>query len=199
MARILELFLDKKTNQACGDYPTHEALFNALAKEETMSIACLSSKVSGAIFKVGKKHGLNDDDIEELICDCITVFLQKVKTGMYVFQGHSPSTFVIEIAKNKALNYRRNAQKHQTADLPDLSEWPSEQDFTSAESTALLENLLAQLDTNCQNLIRLKYLEEWRDKDLIEQKLTQYTTVDALKNNRARCMKKLIAMANQGM
>ena len=58
-----------------------------------------------------------------------------------------------------------------------------------------LEKLLARLDPNCQNLIRLKYLEERRDKDVIEGNLTRYASVDALKNQRSKCMKKLVDIA----
>ena len=194
MARILDLFLDKKTNHACAIYPDQKALFYGLEREESNAIRCLSARVSGAIFKIGKKHRLTNDDIEELICDCITLCLQKIKTGNYVFQGYHPATFVVEIAKNKAYNFRRIALKHETLDTQNITEQADEPDFVGLAETELLEKLLLQLDESCQNLIRLKYLEEWRDKDLIEQKRTQYTTVDALKNNRARCLKKLIEL-----
>ena len=196
MARILDLFLDKKTNKACGQYPNHAAMFGGLEREEPNAIRCLSSKISGAIFNIGKKNRLTDDDIEELICDSITLCLQKIRARKYVFQGYSPATFVIEIAKNKAQNFRRNAMKYDTVDMTFIEAEADEPDFVSLAETTLLEKLLIQLDENCQNLIRLKYLEECRDKDLIEQKRTQYTTVDALKNNRSRCMKKLVEAAS---
>lgn len=195
MARILDRFLDRKTNQACVDYPTHAALFEGLQREESGAIRCLSARVSGSIFKIGKKQRLTDDDVEELICDCITLCLQKIRSGKYVFQGYDPATYVVEIAKNKVHNFHRNAMKYQTEDLENASDPMDEPDFTGQSDTDTLDRLLAQLDENCQNLIRLKYLEECRDKDLIEQKRTQYTTVDALKNNRSRCMKKLVEAA----
>lgn len=195
MARILDLFLDKKSNRICGNYPNNAALFAGLEREESDAIRCLSSRVSGSVFKQGKRHRLTDDDIEELICDCITLCLQKIRAGKYVFQGYDPATFVIEIAKNKAFNFSRNAMKYSTDDVEYVQEHAEEPDFTGLAETELLEKLLIQLDDNCQNLIRLKYLEECRDKDLIEQKRTQYTTVDALKNNRSRCMKKLVEAA----
>lgn len=195
MARILDVFLDRKTNRICEKYPDPGALFAGLAREETEAIQCLSARVSGSIFNIGKTYRLTDDDIEELICDCITICLQKINEGKYIFQGYSPATFVIEIAKNRVRNFQRNALRHETTDLQTLSEQANEPDFAGLAETELLEKLLAQLEPNCQNLIRLKYLEERRDKDVIEQKLTQYTTVDALKNHRSKCMKKLVEIA----
>lgn len=192
MARILDYFLDRKTNRACEKYPDHRMLFTGLEREESDAIRCLSSKVSGAIFKIGKSYQLTDDDIEELICDCITISVQKIRTGQYVFQGYSPATFVVEIAKNRARNFLRSAKRHGASDLEKLGEVSAEADFESREASEILEKLLSKLEPNCQTLIRLKYLEERRDKEVIEEKLTQYTTVDALKNHRSKCLKKLV-------
>lgn len=196
MARILDFFLDKKTNRDCGKYPSHAELFAGLQREEPEAIRCLSARISGSVYKIAKKHRLTDEDVEELICDCVTLCLQKIKAGKYVFQGYDPATYTIEIAKNKAHNYRRTAVKYDSVDLSNVAGETEEPDFTSLADADLLEKLLTQLDENCQNLIRLKYLEEHRDKDLIERKMTQYTTVDALKNKRANCMKKLVELAS---
>jgi DNA-directed RNA polymerase specialized sigma24 family protein len=192
MARILDIFLDRKTNQNCEKYPDHGALFEGLRHEEAEAIRCLSARVSGSIFKIGKGYRLRDDDVEELICDCITICLQKIRAGKYIFQGYSPATYVIEIAKNRAQNFRHKALRQQTADLEKVGDRAQEDDFGSLAETELLETLLSQLEANCQNLIRLKYLEERRDKEVIEEKRTQYTTVDALKNHRSKCLKKLV-------
>lgn len=194
MARILDIFLNRKSSQPCKKYPDSQSLFTGLQYEEADAIRCLSAQVSGTIFSIGKKYRLPDDDIEELICDCITICLQKIKAGKYTFQGYKPATFVIAIASNRVQNFRRSATKHNTADLENLGELANDEDFASLAATELLETLLSKLETNCQNLIRLKYLEERRDKEVIEEKLTQYTTVDALKNHRSKCLKKLVEL-----
>ncbi len=199
MARILDVFLDRKTNRACEKYPDSGLLFAGLSREETDAIQCLSARVSGSIFKIGKGYRLTEDDIEELICDCITICLQKIKEGKYIFQGYSPATYVVEIAKNRARNFRRSALRHDTTDLEKVGEQAEEPEFGSFAETELLEKILAQVESNCQNLIRLKYLEERRDKEVIEEKLTQYTTVDALKNHRSKCMKKLVEIASTSL
>ena len=119
---------------------------------------------------------------------------QKIKTKQYVYIGYDPATFVIEIAKNRVRNFRRNALRHETVGLESAQEIAEEPEFGSFAETERLENLLQQLEPSCQNLIRLKYLDERRDKDVVEQKLTQYTTVDALKNHRSKCLKKLVGL-----
>jgi DNA-directed RNA polymerase specialized sigma24 family protein len=195
MTRILDIFLDRKANSICDKFLNQESLFNALNREEDEAIRCLYARISGSVFKIGKSQQLTDDDIEELICDCITLCIQKIRDGKYVFQGYDPATFVIEIAKNKARNFRRSVLRFETADIEQMVEPTEESEMTSRDETELLENLLAKLDLNCQKLIRLKYLEELHDKEVIVKKLTQYTTIDSLKNQRAKCMKKLSDIA----
>lgn len=194
MAGILHLFLRKRSTRVCAQFADHRALFEALEQEAPDAIRCLAGRVSGAIYKIGKNHRLSDEDIEELICDALTICLQKIKDGKYLFQGYDPATFVIEIAKNRALNFRRSALRHNTEALQPPDEKHEEPEFGAGVETELLEKLLAQLDPNCANLIRLKYLEERRDKDVIALKLTQYTTVDALKTHRSKCFKKLVEL-----
>ena len=122
MARILDVFLDRKTNRNCEKYTDEGSLFTGLSREETDAIRCLSARTSGSIFNIGKKHQLSEDDIEELICDCITICLQKIKAGTYTFQGYNLATFVIEIAKNRARNFRRSALKHDTMELDEVGD-----------------------------------------------------------------------------
>jgi DNA-directed RNA polymerase specialized sigma24 family protein len=195
MASILDLFLDRKTNRACSSYPSHEALFAGLAREEAGAIRCLSARISGRVFNIGKRQGLAAEDIEELICDCIVLLLQKIRSGKYVFQGFDPATFGIEIAKKRVNNFRRQALKHEAVGLELLGDRAGEPDYAGRFETELLEKLLDRLDEGCRDLIRLKYLEERRDKEVIEQKLTRYATVDTLKNQRSKCMKKLVDLA----
>ena len=99
---------------------------------------------------------------------------------------------LLKLQKNRARNLRRSALRHETVDLESIGEQEDKPAFERLDETELLENLLSKLDTNCQKLIRLKYLEERRDKQVIEEKMTQYTTVDALKTHRSKCLKKLV-------
>ncbi len=195
MARILDLFLNRGSNKACHRYPDARALLAALQGEEGEAIRCLSSKISGSVYQIGKNFRLVDDDIEELHCDCIMIFMDKIRAGKYEYAGNEPATYVIEIAKRRVYHYSRKAGQNTTNDLDfDRADEP---EWDTLEQIELLQGLLARLNDNCRKLIRLKYLEEQKDKEVIEQKLTQYSTVDALKNHRAQCMKKLTELAAQ--
>jgi len=197
MARILDYFLDRSSNKTCHQYPHAQALVAALQREEGAAIRCLSSKISGSIYQIGKSFRLMDDDIEELHCDCIMIFMDKIRTGKYEYTGNEPATYVIEIAKRRVYHYTRKASQSATNDLDPRFDRVDEPEWDTLEQLEMLQRLLAQLNENCQKLIRIKYLEERKDKDVIELKLTQYSTVNALKNHRALCMKKLVELAAQ--
>jgi len=197
MARILDVFLNRNTGKVCSAYPDHERLLAGLQREEPAAIRCLSAKIGGSVYKIGKGFHLSDEDIEELQCDCIILFIRKIRTGAYVYQGYDPASYVVEIAKRHVRYVARKVQRHATQDLDTVPETAEEEaDFAGClERIEWLNALLGKIDDNCRRLLQLKYLEERRDKEVIEQKLTQYSTVDALKNHRSRCMKKLVDLA----
>ncbi|MEP7268489.1 MAG: sigma-70 family RNA polymerase sigma factor [Saprospiraceae bacterium] len=177
-------------------YTDHQSLFNGLKNEDSAAIKYLFSKVSGSIYHLGKKYLLPDEDIEELKYDCLTLIIQKIRADKYIYQGFDPATYVIEIAKNKVRMYSEKNKRNTVKLLDDSMDIAEDTDITDSSPTDILNRLLNTLTDNCKKLISLKYLEERRDKEVIELKLTQYTTVDALKNQRAQCMKKLSEMAS---
>lgn len=197
MARFLNLFQNLSGVKACSAYPDAKSLFEGLVLEAPGAVHCLSLKIAGSIYMLGKQFQLLDDDIEEMMCDCITLLIEKIRAGKYEFQGNEPASYAIEIAKYKVRSFRRNITKDATMELTVAHEQIGEEEvhFSSFEQTELLQRLLRKVGYSCENLIRLRYLEELKDKDVIAQKMTQYSTVNALKNQRAQCMKKLIELA----
>jgi RNA polymerase sigma factor (sigma-70 family) len=198
MTKILDFFLNPSGIKACNAYPDGKSLFEGLAQEAPDAIRCLSSKIAGPIYKIGKQFQLSDEDIEEMMCDCITLFVEKIRAGKYEFQGNEPASYAIEIARYKVRSFHRNKIKDATSELTEVHEQIGEEEvhFSSFEQTELLESLLQKVGDNCENLIRLRYLEGLKDKDVVAKKMTQYNSIDALKNKRAQCMKKLRALVN---
>lgn len=197
MARILDFFLNRSAGKACMAFPDHESLIGGLRLENPGAVQCLSSKIAGNVYKIGKGFNLLDEDIEELQCDCILIFMDKLKKGQFEYQGYSPAAFVIEIARKRVRFVARQSQKRATQDL-DKEYDPIEEEPSFPGSQLRVEQLSAlfkQIGENCQKLIQIHYLDELKDKEVIEKSLTQYTTVDALKNHRAKCMKKLVELA----
>lgn len=199
MARILDFFLNKSARKACLAFPDYESLIGGLLQGNSSAIQCLSSKIAGNVYKIGKGFNLRNEDIEELQCDCILIFMDKLKKGQFVYQGYSPAAFVLEIARKRVRFVARQAQKRATQDL-DAGYEPVEEEEAFPGSQLRIEQLSALfklLGENCQKLIQIHYLDGLKDKEVIEKSLTQYTTVNALKNHRAKCMKMLVERAKE--
>jgi DNA-directed RNA polymerase specialized sigma24 family protein len=192
--RISALFSAQRAGSPCQAYADHAALVQGLGREETAAIRCLAARIEGMVGRLAQTHGLSDAVAQELLSDVVVLMIRKVQQGAYVYIGNDPASYAVEIAKNRAKYYLRQAMRHSTLPLDAVADAG---DVTAEEAydTAPLAELIHQLGESCQRLIRLKYLEEIRDKDVIEHKLTQYTTVDALKSHRSKCLKKLTELA----
>jgi len=194
MARILDVFLKKSTNLACDRYPDASSLVAALKQEEADAIRCLSSRISGSVYRIAKNARLPDEDVEELHCDCIMIFIDKIRTGKYEYAGFDPATYAIEIARRRVFHYARKQARDKSSELDSIPEPAAESEWDILDHTEILSRNLAKMGEKCRHLITLRYLDNLKDKEVIEQKMTSYTTVDALKNHRAKCMKKLTEM-----
>lgn len=184
----------------CQTYTSDHALFLGLQAEESGAIRCLYTRAAPFVFKTARAGGLPDAEIEELLGDTIATMLLKIRSGAYVFQGFSPATYAIEVAKNKLMHRLRKFKKHPIDPLSDQFDKIDDEDFSANwEAVEQLNRFLNAISPTCKQLIHLKYLEEKRDKEVIEQQLSPYTSVDALKTHRARCMKKLVEMANSAI
>jgi RNA polymerase sigma factor (sigma-70 family) len=172
-------------------------LFRALQRQEDKAIQYVQDKIWKSIFSMSRFAGLNEQDAEEILTDSVMVLLQKIQSGDYQFQGYDPCSFAIEIAKRLIANAKRKT-KHKIDPLDQIAHFAddsTEQFLHSKESEAILHILLNKIGENCQKLIRLKYLEEYKDEEIIHQNLTQYSSINTLKVKRSECMKKLSELA----
>jgi hypothetical protein len=60
-----------------------------------------------------------------------------------------------------------------------------------------VRQLLGNLGQPCEQVVRLHHIEGYSDEEVVNQKMTKYSTTDSLKMKRSDCMKKLIQLAQQ--
>lgn len=189
-----------KLGGAIGNGPSiyqgsHDLLLEDLSREVPEAIGFLSGRISKFVSRISQKHGLPHEDEEELHTDVLVIFIQNIRNGKYRNEGNDPATYAIEIAKRRAFDYRRRRSR----EMNFLHAVPEDRDldpgWAGSEQVGLLAELLQLLDESCRKLIRLRYLEGWSDKEAVAERLTPYSTVNALKVHRSLCMKKLSSMA----
>lgn len=138
-----------------------------------------------------KQNRLSLEDIEELLLDTISIFIQKVKNKEYVYNGTPIIAYMIKVAKYRATYYyRRNGRYNKLPhDIADVQE-PIETKY--APKWELIEQALLQLSDRERKLIELTFFEGYKDKEILDQKLVDYSTIDSIKTQRYKCIKKLV-------
>ena len=188
-----------KSNDTRRPYPNEKELYEALTRLEAKAIRYLSKRLKNALKNLKGIYLLSEQDIEELNNDAILVTLQKLTNGQLVFQGYSPVAYATAVARRLLANRLR---KHQldTVQLDGHDRFVDldpEQFYLQKEVELALAQKLRKLGSNCEQLIRLKYFYDLKDKEVIAQKLTPYSTVNSIKNRRSQCLKKLLELLRQ--
>lgn len=175
-----------------------EVLIEGLAREESEAIRHLAERTAPFIASISKQFRLSAEEAQELQCDCILIFIQKIRNGAYSIRESDPISYAASIIRNLARNYRRRSDKHYHEPLDQATEVADlDPGYGRKEEVERLETLLDRIDAECRNLIRLKHLEGWRDQEILEKRMTRYQSIPALKNRRSQCMKALAALAQK--
>ncbi len=183
----------------CKSFDTNERLFEGLQRLDNSAILCVQTKALNSVRKFVSQYRLPVEQADDILNQSTLIFLRKIEDGTYQFQNNAPSTYLIEIARRVALMATRS-QKNTTETLENhqyLADPDIETDGKRNEATELVRQLLGHLGQPCEQVVRLHHIEGYSDEEVVNQKLTRYSTPDSLKMKRSDCMKKLIQLAQQ--
>lgn len=193
---LLDWFLDKPPRRK---FDSSEALFAGLQAQKNDAILHAQLKVLPILKKIMHQFGLPADQLDDVLNRSTLIFLQKIESGAYQFQGHAPTTYFVEIIRRVALMSTRNQKRpHQNLENhPDLADPEANEWLEKKEAKETVRHLLEQLGDPCSTVVRLYHIEGFSDEEVVNQQLTPYTTVNSLKVKRSDCMKKLIQLAKK--
>ena len=183
----------------CKSFDTHERLFDGLRRLDNKAILCVQTKAINSVRKFVHQYRLPSEQADDILNQSTLIFLRKIEDGSYQFQDHAPSTYLIEIARRVALMATRS-QKNAPETLENhhhLADPDVETGNKRSESAELVRQLLDQLGQPCEQIVRLHHIDGYSDEEVVNQKMTRYSTTDSLKMKRSDCMKKLIQLAQQ--
>jgi len=175
------------------------ALIESLRLVEPLAIRQIAEKIKVDVGLEVIKSRLPKEDIEELVHDSIIVLINAIKNGKYQYQGFHPGAYALAIAKNLISNKRRTLipQSLELNEVNALSDFDPDVYLKDKERQNIVKNLLSKLNEKCSQLIRLKYFEGMKDKEVVEKQLTTFTSTDSLKSKRSQCMRKLADLAKK--
>ena len=183
----------------CRQFENNEQLFQALKSLNNSAIRCVQNKARPSAKQLVEQYKLDPESVDELLNQSSLIFLRKITDGSYQFQGHAPSSYLVEIMKRVALSMTRKRQTNYESieDHHDLHDPDIEACNRQRESAELVRQFLGQMGEPCTSVIRLHHIEGYPDEEVVRQGWTRYTTTDSLKIKRSDCMKKLIQIARQ--
>jgi len=183
----------------CRQFDGNERLFQALKRLDNTAILCVQTRAMPSARKFAQQYGLPPDSADEVLNQSTLIFLRKIADGSYQFQGHAPSTYLVEIMRRVALTMTRKQQKtHESLENHhDLHDPDVEAAHRQRESADLVRQFLAQIGEPCKTVIQLHHIDGYSDEEVVRQGWTRYSTTDSLKIKRSDCMKKLIQIAQK--
>ena len=104
------------------------------------------------------------------------------------------TTFLLSIARNKHREYVREnmyAQLEENLNSPLLADYaPDDADDTQNLKIEIVMDCLAQMPKGCRKLLTMFYYEE-KNLDAMLEELSQYSSKDALKSGKSKCLNTL--------
>ncbi len=181
----------------------NETFYQRLLISDKQAIQRLKGIIMPKVTMYCRNYSVPSDAVEEVVHDSILILLEDIQSGKYVFEGKDPAIYGIKVGQYLVLNLSKSkyTRKDKVQDLTAAFDFVGFDDIEKRlNETHLLEQLLAQIQDRCQQLIKYKYITEYSYEQMIDLKLTHYQSVAALKNATSQCMAKLTEAAkNMGL
>jgi DNA-directed RNA polymerase specialized sigma24 family protein len=167
--------------------------WNALKKENNQAIQTLLADVIPLARRWAGRHGINPQDTEELINDAVLISLKKMQGGSFEWQQTPTKAYAFSVFKYLAKNHRRKKQMECVPFLDTVAAATASEKEGKEEPIMLL--ITNEIGYRAAQIIRLYYFQHYSDAEVIRQRLTNYTSINALKSKRSQLLKKLRKVA----
>lgn len=189
------------SSTATADTNTNEKrkFFESLKKAETGAIQKLATQISFGARRAASNAKLSPEDAEELVNDALVITINNIRQGKFQFQNFTPAAYANGVLRKLIAN-RLRTKKLNTSPLSgteNIVDFSPEQYLEKKEREQYIGKLLTQLGEGCQKLLKLKYFENFKDKEIISLGLTSFSSINSLKSKRSLCLKRLIALAQE--
>lgn len=179
---------------------SNETFYRLLLAQDKQAIQRLKTLILPKVTMYCKKFSVPSEAAEEVTHDSMLILMDDMLSGKYTYEGKDPAIYGIKVGQYLVLNLSKSkyTRKDKVQDLTAAFEFVGLDNIEKRlHEVHLLDQLLAQVQDRCQQLIKLKYLMEYSYEQMIELNLTHYQSVAALKNATSQCMAKLTEVAKK--
>lgn len=175
-------------------FADEEFFLQAIHSGDSRAIVYLQDKATGFTKSLLQQKQLPQHLLGEVLNEGSIIFIKKIRTPGFALHSAKVSTYFLEIIKNVVSNKTRGRQyaaQETLENVVELSDHSVLEYYSRKENMELVAKLLNQIGLPCSNIITLKYLDGYSDEEVVQGKLSPYTSVESLRVKRSDCMKKI--------
>lgn len=174
---------------------TIEEVLKNVSEGDSGTIASLLKELDQKVRNTLLHQGHELRDIEEIILDSLTIFIQKVRRGDFEDRGIPVIVYLIKIARIRSHQYLRNHKKHLLPLTNDIIV-QCNAELKSLEDWDRVNAAINDLPSNQRKLIELTYFRDMSDLVILERKLSPYSSIESIRTQRHKAIKKLTELLN---
>ena len=168
----------------------NDETLRGIIEDDSKVISGLLEQLTSSVAHTLKMSGLSESDVEEVIMDAMVIFIKKVKSGEYTNQGVPIMAYLIKIARYRGQYYYRIKAANPEIPTEELDTWKG-REKVELERWDVVKRALSELPDAQRRLMELTYIEGYRDKEIIDAGLSEYTTISSLKSQRYKAIRSL--------
>lgn len=141
------------------------------------------------------QQGMELRDIEEVLLDSMTIFIQKVRKKEFEDRGVPVIAYLIKVAKIRSYQILKR-RKWDIVPINDEILTQCNGELTRFEDWDRVKLAMEKLPINQKKLIEFTYFKNISDSEILENNLTPYTSIESLRTQRHKAIKKLCELLN---
>lgn len=151
------------------------------------------------ILHARRKYKVSEEDAVDIFQQSILVLYDNTVSGKLTELSGGVKPYLLGIVRIKSLEYMRTHSKTVypddfTAHLATLPDEPLEEENAMIE---VVKTLLSQLGASCRHLLQMYYYKDLNLQQIVAE--TDYTSIDSVKTQKYKCMKRLQTMISEHM
>ena len=173
----------------------NDILLKKVSAGDSRTIVVLLKELDQKLRKSFLRQGLKLEDIEEILLDSITILIQNIRKGEFEDRGIPVIAYLIKVAKIRSYQYLRKNKlevmpltseilTHCNGEVKELEDWDR------------VKAAINQLPSNQKYLIELTYFKNISDNSILEKNLTPYSSIESIRTQRHKAIKKLCSLLN---
>jgi len=163
--------------------------WNALKHKNNRAITALLKEIIPLTKSWSAQHKINAQDTEELINDAVLICLKKLQKGSFEWQQTPTKAYAFSVFKYLAMNHLRKKQLKVVPLLDTLTNFVTSEE--NEEEASIMQLITEEIGPGAAQIIRLYYFQCYSDAEVVDERLTSYTSVNALKSKRSQLLKRL--------